>query len=78
MTARITIERLLRDDDDASGQTVRDWKIESEAGRITIRMKHGDGFILLRADDTDLFVTDLERARAAAVQLAAEQERRSR
>lgn len=30
MPAKHTIERILRDDDDASGQTVREWKIEVE------------------------------------------------
>jgi len=72
MVARITLERVLRDDDDDSGQTVRDWKIESEAGHITIRMKHGDGFILLRAGDVDKFVIDLNRAKDSAVELARE------
>lgn len=73
MVARITIERILRDDNDDSGQSVRDWKLESEAGRVTIRMKHGDGFIMLRCDDMEVFVADLARAQEAAVSLAAEQ-----
>lgn len=72
MVARITIERVLRDDDDASGQNIRDWKIESEAEAITIRMKHGEGFILLRSADVDQFVTDLNRARELADDLAKE------
>lgn len=67
MAVRATIERVLRDDDDASGQTIRDWKIEAEPGAgIMIRMKHGTGFILLRAGDVDLFVADLKRAEAFA------------
>lgn len=72
MTARVTIERLLRDDEDASGQSIRKWKIESEAGVVTIRLDHGEGFILLRSSDIDLFVVDLNRAGDAADELAAE------
>ena len=70
MAARVTIERVSRDDDDASGQTIRDWKIEAESGHVTIRLKHGDGFILLRLADIQVFVADLERAMNAAVSLS--------
>lgn len=72
MPARLTIERILRDDDDDSGQSIRDWKIECDAGHVTIRLQHGDGFLLLRADDVEIFTADLQRARDAAVSLAAE------
>lgn len=72
MSARITIERLLRDDDDASGQSIRNWTIESEPGFITIRMKHGAGFVLLRAADVDVFCGDMKRAKDAATSLAQE------
>lgn len=73
MAARMTLERVLRDDDDASGQTIREWKIEVESGAcITIRMNHGDGFILLRPDDVDWFITDLNRAKDAALSLEEE------
>ncbi|WP_439399022.1 hypothetical protein ACRQ5Q_16810 [Bradyrhizobium sp. PMVTL-01] len=74
MSARITTERTLRDDDDMTGQSIRDWKIESEAGHVTIRMKHGDGFILLRSDDVDQFIIDLNRATDLARDLTAERE----
>lgn len=71
MAARVTIERLLRDDDDASGQTIREWKIECEpGGPITIRMKHGAGFILMRTTDVDVFTSDLQRAKQVAHALA--------
>lgn len=72
MSARITIERVLRDDNDASGQTIREWRIESEPGHIIIRMKHGDGFIMLRVDDVDLFAADLQRAKESAQSLSGE------
>lgn len=70
MARRLTIERILRDDDDMNGQTIRDWKIESEAGRIVLRLKHGDGFISMRADDIELFVEDLRRAGLDAREMA--------
>lgn len=66
MAARITIERILRDDNDDTGQSVRDWKIESDAGFITIRLKHGEGFITLRPTDIEIFTADLQRAKDAA------------
>ncbi len=72
MTGRITIERLLRDDEDASGQSIRKWKFEAEAGMVIIRLDHGEGFILLRSSDIDQFVIDLNRAGDAADELAAE------
>lgn len=75
MIARITLERILRDDDDASGQSVRDWTIQSEAGNITIRLKHGDGFLMLRPADIEIFTADLIKARDAATQLTAERGR---
>lgn len=58
---RITIERVLRDADDASGQSIREWKIEAEAGHVTIWPAHGD-ILLLRAADIELFIEDLQAA----------------
>lgn len=69
MAARVTIERILRDDDDMQGQSIRDWKIEAERGHVVIRLKHGDGFIMLRPDDIDIFTDDLARAKSAALDL---------
>lgn len=63
MAVKYTIERILRDDDDVSGQSIRSWIIEVEpSASVVIRMNHGDGFILLRADDIDLFINDLTSA----------------
>lgn len=68
MSVRVTFERILRDDDDASGQTIRQWKMEAEGGHITIRDREDHiPFIMLRPADIDLFVADLEKARAAAL-----------
>lgn len=72
MAVRITLERFLRDDDDASGQSVRDWKLESEPGFVVIKLKQGDGSLLLRTGDIPQFVQDLHRARTTALDLAKE------
>lgn len=75
MAARITFERVLRDDDDANGQTVCDWKIEAERYGVKIALKHGTGFLLMRANDVNLFIIDLERAKEAALRLQSETEK---
>jgi hypothetical protein len=72
MAARITIERLLRDNDDDVGQSVREWTIESESHHITIKLKHGSGFLILRPADVDQFVADLQRAKEATISLSVE------
>jgi hypothetical protein len=72
VVAKITVERILRDDDDDSGQTVRQWAIESEAGHVTIKMNSMCGFLLLRTADIEIFAADLQRARDASMSLAAE------
>lgn len=71
MSARVTIDRVLRDGDDASGQSVRQWKIEAESGHVTIRTGSA-GFLLIRTDDVNLFVQDLNQAVEAAAELAPE------
>lgn len=75
MSAKITIERILRDEDDASGQSIREWRIESEPGFVTIKLKHGDGFLMLRFEDIDTFVFDVHRAKEAAESLTNETKR---
>lgn len=72
MAARVTAERVLRDDDDESGQTVREWKIEGEGGSIIIRPRDRDGFLIMRGADIDQFIADLRRARDAAASLDTE------
>lgn len=68
MASRVTIETILRDDEDHSGQTIREWKIEAERGHVVIKLKHGDGFIMLRPDDVDAFVKDMRLAGSLAKQ----------
>jgi hypothetical protein len=67
MVARTTIERVLWDDDDCSGQTVRRWCIECADGTATIRKERDVGFVIsLPIADVDIFVDDLRRAIALA------------
>lgn len=63
---RVTIERILRDDDDNSGQSIREWKIEIEPGHITVRARDNLNFLGLRPADIDLFVKDLRDAQKLA------------
>lgn len=75
MALAITIERILRDADDESGQSIRDWKIEVEGEHVTIRPRMRDGFLLMRAADIDVFMVDLVRAKETAKSMAKDIER---
>jgi len=66
MPIRITIERILRDEDDAIGQSIREWKIEVEDASIMLRGREKAGFVHLRANDILVLIADLERAKAVA------------
>lgn len=66
MSRRVTFERILRDDDDDAGQTIRDWKIEASDGHVTIKDRHDAGFIMLRPEDVDVFMKDLHDAQVCA------------
>lgn len=59
MARRMTLERILRDDDDASGQTIRNWVIEEDSGMLTIRPRKDLNFILIRASDAKQLADDL-------------------
>lgn len=69
MVAQITVERILRDDDDMSGQTIRQWKIEVHAGHVTIRSRDELSFLMIRAADIPIFRLDLNRAEHLAKSL---------
>ena len=72
-SARITIERILRDDDDCSGQTIRQWKIESEGRHITIRDREDHlPFLMLRPDDIEILIDDLRKAKRLALEEASQ------
>jgi hypothetical protein len=65
MAVRTTIERILRDDDDDSGQTVRYWRIEVEGRHLSIMRDRESGsqqVMLIRASDVETFVRDLMKA----------------
>lgn len=60
MAKRLTLERLLRDDDDASGQTIRQWHVERDGELLTIRTRADQpGFLLIRASDAALLCADI-------------------
>ncbi|MBU1606341.1 MAG: hypothetical protein KKD08_05975 [Alphaproteobacteria bacterium] len=62
MTSKITIERVLRDPDDASGQTVREWKLELEGDTLTISgSRHRPAsWLIIRLSDADEFMADIK------------------
>lgn len=65
MAARFTLERILRDDDDAVASSVREWKIEAEGGRLTISTsgnRAAGAWIMVRPGDLETFITDLRTA----------------
>lgn len=62
MSSKITVERILRDDDDASGQTIREWKLELEGNTLTISgSRHRpDSWLIIRLSDADEFMADIK------------------
>lgn len=60
MSRRITLERVLRDDNDANGQTVRTWIMQRDDDLIMIRAREGSDFILIRKADAQQFHEDLQ------------------
>lgn len=61
MAVKLTVERILRDDDDASGQSVREWKLELEDDTLTISgSRHRpESWIIIRLSDADEFMADI-------------------
>lgn len=71
MSERATFDRILRDDDDMSGQTIRQWRIEATAGHIVLRSAASDDGAYcfgMRPEDVEAFVLDLRRAQSFAVE----------
>jgi len=62
VSSKITVERILRDAGDASGQTVREWKLELEGETLTISgSRHRpDSWLIIRLSDADEFVADIK------------------
>lgn len=59
MSLAITLERGLRDDDDASGQTYRGWKLTRDGDHITITGLPGERWFIIRVADALLLGEDL-------------------
>jgi hypothetical protein len=66
MSTRTTIERILRDADDASGQTCRGWTIEVSDGVIVMRDFNALPFITFGVADVSALFGDLRLAMRAA------------
>ncbi|MFM2006607.1 MAG: hypothetical protein RLZZ09_2262 [Pseudomonadota bacterium] len=60
------IERRLRDESDASGQSMRQWRVELDGEQIYIRRdEESEGRLLLRLADVGLFLADIKLLIAA-------------
>lgn len=59
---RVTLERILRDDDDASGQTVRSWRFEVDGDHIKIAKNEHSDWNMIRVLDVAQFIADLKEA----------------
>lgn len=62
MAVKLTVERILRDDDDTSGQSVREWKLELEDDTLTISgSRHRPAsWLIIRLSDADEFMADIK------------------
>jgi hypothetical protein len=63
--AQFTTKRILRDEDDASAQTVRSWTVTASDGHLTLTGgSHQDahGPVFCRLADVDALIADLRRA----------------
>lgn len=62
MASKVTVERVLRDPDDASGQSVREWKLELEGDTLTISgSRHRpESWLIIRLSDADEFMADIK------------------
>lgn len=67
MTVKLTLERILRDDDDASAQTVRGWALSIDTGSLSVRRSadQAEG-LLIRLDDVGDLIADLNAIADAA------------
>jgi len=64
MASRRHIERILRDEDDISGDTIRQWHISRENNFITLRKSEGEMFLHLRSEDVPILIEDLKEIAA--------------
>lgn len=71
MPVRQTLERILRDPDDHSGQSIRSWRLQRDDGSTAIHIDNGredrpvGAFLIIRAEDVPALIADLKRIAAA-------------
>ncbi len=58
MPAKITLERIIRDDDDQTGRDVREWTITRENEIITIKGRKAS--LLISTDDVPDLIADMQ------------------
>lgn len=59
MAKRITLERVLRDDNDDTGQSSREWTLSIEDGHISIKGHTKEMVLMIRDSDVDQLHDDL-------------------
>ncbi|MBO6755494.1 MAG: hypothetical protein JJ902_04155 [Roseibium sp.] len=59
MSKRITLERVLRDDDDDVGQSTREWTLSIDGSHITIRGREDAPVLMIREGDIEQLHEDL-------------------
>lgn len=65
MSAKRSLERVLRDNNDASGQGIRSWLITRDGDHLTIaRSEHSD-WVSVAVADVPQLVADLQELAAA-------------
>lgn len=65
MALQFTTRRILRDDDDASAQTVRSWTVTAADGHLTVTGgTHEDAHspVFCRVADVDALIADIKQA----------------
>jgi hypothetical protein len=60
VSLRLTIERRLRDEGDATAQTFREWRLQASDGFVTIAKNEHSDWLQIRAEDVPLLIADLQ------------------
>jgi hypothetical protein len=60
VSVRLTIERRLRDGDDATAQTFREWRLQASDGFVTIAKNEHSDWLQVRVEDVPLLIADLQ------------------
>jgi hypothetical protein len=73
MAGSLTLERIIRDPDDAKGSAVREWHISSEGSLILLRRHKGsNSFITLTEEDFGQLHADLKAMASVIPQMEKE------